>query len=257
MIFIVKKVISLLLFPAGMVTSLWLLGSLVWGVRRHSPWGPRILWLAGFMLFVFSWPPVGWLLLNSLEDQNPIYARPSELLQQGVSNIVVLSAGFSPGPGMPWDKLNAPSIKRTLEGVRLWKRMPGSRLILMGGDFYSANENCAISMGQLALRMGVPQESMKLETDSWDTADQAASMVEELKQHPFALVTSASHMPRALWLFERQGLSPIPAPADFHTLDWRFSHTSVLPTVNGLVQSQRAIYEYLAMAYLWAMENVR
>ena len=231
--------------------SIWFLGAVSWAFRRRTGLGPALMLSAGLLLFILAWPPVSWFLLNSLESRYGGYTQPAELKQGGVKTIVVLSAGFTAGVKSPWDKLNAPSLKRTMEGVRLWKALPGASLVIMGGDYYSGEDNAAEAMGKVALALGVPRKAIRLETASWDTEDQAASMVKELKNKPFALVTSASHMPRSVRLFHNKGLKPIPAPADFHTLDWQFTHASLMPCVNGLVKSQRAIYEYLGLVYIW------
>jgi hypothetical protein len=50
---------------------------------------------------------------------------------------------------------------------------------------------------------------------SKDTKDQAIHIRKILDNNSFILVTSASHMPRSIVLFRKQGLQPIPAPTDF------------------------------------------
>ena len=60
-----------------------------------------------------------------------------------------------------------------------------------------------------------------------------------------ALVTSASHMPRAMLLFQQQGVTPVAAPTYYIAkwpADWRFGS-------EGLLKSERAIYEYLGLAW--------
>ena len=249
--FLLKKIVGTLLLPVGLVLAVWAFGACLWGLGKKKRWGPRVMFLAGLLLFILSCPPVGWMLLNQLEMQNPEYARPADLIQKGVHDIVVLSGAFSAGRASFWDKLSASTIKRTMEGVRLWKKMPGSRLIIMGGNFYTGEDNPAAAMAAAAMETGVPQNALVLETQSWDTQDQANAVAKILKGRPFALVTSACHMPRSLRLFSDKGLRPIPAPADFHTLDWIFTHSSIIPSLGSLRRSELAIYEYLGLSSLW------
>ena len=75
------------------------------------------------------------------------------------------------------------------------------------------------------LQLGVPEEAMILQEDSQNTAEDAlfsAEILRELEIDEIILVTSALHMPRALALFEAQGLTVIPAPTDYTitTLAW-------------------------------------
>ena len=105
-----------------------------------------------------------------------------------------------------WDR----SVLRLLEGVRLWKDMPGAKLVLSGGAPSSAEV-----MAVLPMRLQVPRESLILETRALDTDDEANLFKPIVGDTPFALVTSASHIPRALRLFRSNGMNPLPCPCDF------------------------------------------
>ena len=67
---------------------------------------------------------------------------------------------------------------------------------------------------------------------------------------PFVLVTSASHMPRALKLAQSRGLHALPAPTDHaaRRLYWD-RVTDYFPSADGLYRSERACYEYLGLAW--------
>jgi uncharacterized SAM-binding protein YcdF (DUF218 family) len=87
------------------------------------------------------------------------------------------------------------------------------------------------------------------ETKSRDTNDQAHFLADELQGRPFALVTSAFHIPRSLMLFQRQGLKPIPAPADFRSATGKPGVRSFIPTAGGLFMAQLAVHEYLGLVF--------
>jgi len=68
---------------------------------------------------------------------------------------------------------------------------------------------------------------------------------------PLVLVTSASHMPRAVALFRKQGMNPIPAPAA-HLVKRRpgLVPEDFYPSAMALLKAQMAVREYLGMSWL-------
>ena len=112
-------------------------------------------------------------------------------------------------------------------------------ILLSGGNLgFSALRGTtpAYEMQQIMLQLGVPEEAMILQEDSQNTAEDAlfsAEILRELEIDEIILVTSALHMPRALALFEAQGLTVIPAPTDYTitTLAWSEMMALELPQV--------------------------
>ncbi|MCB2227497.1 MAG: YdcF family protein [Desulfarculaceae bacterium] len=254
-LFIAKKVIGRLLFPVGQVLLLWLAGALIWWRRPQRRLGPLLMLAGGLWLLVLSLPITGTLLLHQLELRNYRYANPAALRQQGAAAVVVLSGGFSEGSASRADRLSQATLKRLLEGVRLWRQMPGAKLVLTGGSF-GGEMSEGQAMGEMALALGVPPKAMIMETKSWDTEEQAQQLRSLLGRRPFALVTSASHMPRSLALFRSYGMEPLPAPADFRTRDYRLSFYSFIPQAGGLKGSEEAFYEYLGLVWLRLRQSV-
>lgn len=90
---------------------------------------------------------------------------------------------------------------RLTEGIRISRMYPGSKLILSG---YAGGSEVshARMMARVALALGVPKSDIiLLETakDTWEEARQAAAFVQQKRM---VLVTSASHMKRAMREFE-------------------------------------------------------
>jgi uncharacterized SAM-binding protein YcdF (DUF218 family) len=100
-------------------------------------------------------------------------------------------------------------------------------------------------MAQLAQDLGVGRQDMILEAQPRDTEDEARLIAPIVGQQPFILVTEASHMPRALALFRKQGTHPIADPAGFRT----GHRPAVAPDAEDLRGSERAVYEYLGLAW--------
>ena len=87
---------------------------------------------------------------------------------------------------------------------------------------------------------------MILESKSWTTEDQAVLLRPVVGKEPFALVTSAYHMPRSLLIFRSYGLNPRPAPCNFLAKVIDLHYDTLMPSVTGMGLSQMATKEYLA-----------
>jgi uncharacterized SAM-binding protein YcdF (DUF218 family) len=241
MMFILKKLVSRFFFPLALVIELLLLG--VFLKKRR-----RAVILAGIaILYLFSFAPFGYLILRPLESQ---YQTISSLnLNKEVRWIVVLGGGSRSDKTLtPEDRLGDASLKRLLEGVRLSRLLPQSRLVLSGGDYQGISPD-ALIMQQVALDQGVARDRIILETASWDTVDQAKFLRDRLGQAPFYLVTSASHMTRAMRMFRRSGTQPIAAPTDFRAVWAPFQVTDFFPQAAVLANTERAFYEYLGLCW--------
>ena len=107
-------------------------------------------------------------------------------------------------------------------------------------------------MAQTAKALGVPAKDILLENRSRDTKEQARIIRTMVGKNGLLLVTSASHMPRAMALFEFQGMKPLAAPTRHlvRAKDDALSPADFFPSLDALYKSNRAIYEYLGI--LWA-----
>jgi len=66
-------------------------------------------------------------------------------------------------------------------------------------------------------------------------------------------VTSAFHMPRAVALFRKVGLRPVPAPADYEIKRSRetgITPETFQPHADNFKRTEKAAYEYLGL--VWA-----
>ncbi len=253
--FLIKKLVSRLIFPLGLSLVLGLAGILLWRLKPASRLGPALA-LAGWLcLLVFSLPLTGTWLLSTLEQAAGSYASPDALRQAGVSQVVVLGGGVEQGSYTSIDRLSRASLKRVLEGIRLWRQLPEAKLVLSGGN-YEPGVLEGPAMAEFAQQAGVPPKDLVLEDASWDTEDQATLLKPILGDRPFALVTSAFHMRRALAMLEDRGLHPIPAPTDFASREFIFSYRLLLPSAAGLRMSEVAIYEYVGMTWRWVKRQL-
>ena len=241
--FFIKKTLSVAIYPVGLTLTFLIIGlAMAWKKRRKAA---KIFSVAAALtLFVFSLGWTGFTLIKSLEDQAGPYADPEKLQNHGIKFIVVLG-GTSFAKGMSASDVWNRSVLRLLEGVRLWREIPHAELVLSGGAPSSAEV-----MAALPKFLGIPKESLILETRALDTDDEANLFKPIVGDKPFALVTSASHIPRALTLFRSKGMNPIPCPCDFRAKR-RLPPFELLSPGPGMENSQIALHEYYGRLFYW------
>lgn len=174
---------------------------------------------------------------------------PVLTVDQNIHFVVVLGGGHARGDAPANDLLSSASLSRFMEGLRLYRMLSKAQLILSGGA-YDTIQSEAEHMAELASWCGVAPADIRLERDSINTAEQAVALQTMLKDAPFYLVTSASHMPRALALFQALHMNAIPAPTDFtyYWQDERWEKT-VFPNAKNMVYLSIAWRELLGSTW--------
>ncbi|MEX2442149.1 MAG: YdcF family protein [Alkalispirochaeta sp.] len=146
--------------------------------------------------------------------------------------------------------LSPEAESRLLHGVRLARRLRVP-LVVSGGRVLSAEvvppeaEVAAV----LALDLGIPQNMIRVEPDSRTTAENARFTAERFRFQRVVVVTSAYHMRRALLAFEREGLSPIAAPAAYHRDQRPLRPVMFMPNVTDLRDTATVLRE--RVGFVW------
>ena len=240
---LLHKLLPLLLLPLGSTLLLGVCGVL----RRSRLWmalGLACLWLCGCP----AWS--GWLL-SRLERQYPAVSLDTAPTADA---IVVLSGTLAANPAAPGGvKWLAPD--RFEQGLRLYRAGKAPLLIFTGGQIPWARE--PQSEGQYlrtaALARGVPTAAVAVTGEIQNTAQEAsavASLAQARGLGRMYLVTTAWHMPRAVFLFRRAGLPMIPYPVD-HQINPGAAWTVLdfLPQAKALEQTEIAEREWLGLAF--------
>ncbi len=266
--FIAKQLLGALLSPLPLLL-LGLAGAwLLLGSERYRTVGRWGMALGLLLLWALGTTPVADALLRPFEHRVPALLDPSDLL--GPSHltdplhprgagaeapwIVVLGSGHRTDARYPpTTHLSQASLGRVVEGVRLHAQLPGSRLLFTGWGG-SDPRSSAQASGEAARALGVDPDRIEVEPGPRDTREEAAAVAARLRREgggspPLLLVTSGSHMPRALLHFQREGLHPLPAPTDIHTLR-REGRGRLLPSAGNYQKVERATHEFLGL--LWA-----
>jgi uncharacterized SAM-binding protein YcdF (DUF218 family) len=202
--------------------------------------------VAALLTYLASTRLVGDALLGPLER---LHAPLSDALAPPqIHTVVVLGSDYRPrGAVSAASALDADGLVRAAEAVRLARWLGSARLIFSGGA-PPGRVPVALGYAQFARSVGAPADSIVTLTGSLDTHDEARAVAGLLGSTPFILVTSAFHMPRALWLMERAGVRPIPAPVGQRARGMDGSVIGALiPTSYGLYESERALHEYLGL----------
>jgi uncharacterized SAM-binding protein YcdF (DUF218 family) len=258
--FLMKKIVAPLFYPFSLCLGILILGLFcLWATRRQRL-GKGLVTLGTVLLLLLSLPFIASGLLTPLESRYPALLNPEAVLRgEGGSTsppwIVVLGGGHVLDPRHPANsQISAAALGRVVEGVRLYKAMPGSKLLLSGGGVFDPVPEAAV-MARVAGVLGVKPQDIRLETESRDTADQTRIVADLLGRERFILVTSAAHMPRAMALFRKRGVEPIPAPTDFRVQEPQGAHGpdpgQFFPRASGLKEVETAAHEYLGLAWAW------
>lgn len=245
MLFEIKKAIGALLMPLPFSLLLILCGVLLFVIGRRKL-GTLGGLLGVALILLCSFRPFAESITKPLERASPAYAG------QPVAYVVVLGGSHVSDDFLPVSSLlSTASLYRLVEGIRIYDLNEGSKLVLSGYEGNDREPNAKI-MQRVARSLSVPQQDILIEPRPKDTREEAELIANIVDRQPFALVTSASHMKRAMTLFEQQGLTPLAAPtfftvknADEH--NWRY----YLPSPDALAMTHMAWHEYLGRCWAW------
>lgn len=137
---------------------------------------------------------------------------------------------------------------RVWEAARQWKaHQDGNlKLTLSGGDVER-------STVPLLKDLGVDEKALVFFPDARNTEEEAR-MIAAAGFKRIRLVTSAWHMPRARWLFERAGLEVHVAPTDYemhYCAELPLQIKDFFPSADALWRNSVAVKEWVARACYW------
>jgi len=247
MLFTLTKIAAFLLTPYLAVMMVLIAGALLlWFGKRRLP--GRILISAGILLLLlFSSPLLTSPLLRNRERSFP--AMIGEVPQ--VKWVVVLGGGVTTDAELPGtSRLSSAAMVRLAEGIRLFRLQKNARLVVSGGPVLNPVPE-ADEMAALAIELGIAPQSIHRNRVARDTDEEARDLLPVIGREPFILVTSASHLPRAVEFFRKRGMVPIPAPTD-HQVRGKanFSAWGLVPRSHAWGTAERLTYEWLGT--LWA-----
>ncbi len=247
MLFVLKKIVGGFLLPLPLLLLLMGISLVLIWFTRWQRSGKTLMSFSWFVLVLLSLQPVADRLLKPLEQQYATYNGADEFRY-----IVVLGGGYTYNPTWaPSSNLLNNSLPRVTEGIRLYLKHPGSKLIFTGAAAATNPVSSAKTASLVAISLGVPEQDIIILDTPKDTEAEAFAVKKLAEQKPILLVTSANHLPRAMRIFQSQGLAPIPAPANQLAIDSPLNTwEKAFPSPIYLQHSERFWYETLGSWFL-------
>ena len=242
MFFVLKKVVGGLLQPLPLLLLLMGLAIILLWFTRWQKTGKGLLTASWLVLLLLSLQPVADRLLKPIED-----TYQTRLQNDGVDYIVVLGGGYTWNPDWaPSSNLFANNLPRVTEAVRLWQTRPEAKLVFTGAAAIGNTVTTAGAGARVAESLGVPRANIITLDKARDTEEEAQAVSALVGQQPFILLTSASHLPRAMIFFNQAGMHPLPAPANQLAITSPLNPWErIFPSPTWLMHSHSAVYETL------------
>ncbi len=242
--FALKKVLGALLMPLPFL-SLLLLAGLLFRWRKRPQLARAFLVGSAVLFWLASCDVLASAGVARLEGRYPAFPGDS------VEAVVVLGGGHVTDMRLPpGARLSGQALYRLTEGLRIANDQPWATVILSGWGAHDALSN-AEAYRAVAVSLAFDTTRIVLEGRPRDTAEEARLLTPRLAGRRFALVTSATHMPRAMTLFEAAGLTPVAAPTGHLTKEGRgWNWQSLFPQERALLLTRQLWYELLGSAWV-------
>ena len=249
-----RSFLSSLVMPLTIFLLLLLSGLLLMLLKKKKSSSILIV-IALIWLALVSFAPLPHLLIGSLERTYPPLTDVSRLSSDTAVHIIVLGSGHISDQALPANnQLSGNALGRLVEGIRLHRLLPGSKLITSGWQDDDPVPN-ALVLKQTACLLGVSPDDVFTLEEPVNTEEEAICYRRNFgNAHKMIVVTDAAHMPRAIIWFRKAGLNPIAAPTN-HLIKHSPNQTSFnfLPSSDYISEIECAMHEYIGI--LWAKLN--
>ena len=251
--FLFSKLIIQFIHPLTFFVCLIILSGLI-TIRKRKV-GLFFVFLSTTLLWLTSTPLLSSYLVASLERQY----LPVPVIESPAADAIIILGGAVGSADFPRIEVDLTGRSdRVLHAARLYQAQKAPIIIATGGSikWMSGKNPEAIAIRRLLEELGVPANDILNEVESLNTYQNAINTKKLLTNHglkDILLVTSASHMPRALATFRTMGINAIPSPTDYTVIDReKLSIFDFLPDAEALAGTTQAIKEYLGLiVYRW------
>lgn len=163
--------------------------------------------------------PIGHWLLYPLEARFPT----NPILPKKIDGIIMLGGAEKVEASKAWDQVELKEYsERALMFMVMARKYPDAKLLVTAGSGSVVTQELkeADVAKRLFREQGLDVTQMFFEQQSRNTYDNAVfskRLVEPKKSEIWLLITSASHIPRAVGVFRKIGWSILPCPVDHQT----------------------------------------
>jgi uncharacterized SAM-binding protein YcdF (DUF218 family) len=247
--FVLSKTIGHLAMPSNLMMAIGLIGLvlLFTRFRRLASW---LIVTSLVLIALGGYSPLGRILLLPLEDRFPAW----DASRGAPDGIVVLGGAVSPDISAARGvvALNGAAERLTVT-AELAHRYPDARIIFTGGT--ASLDSSAPLEAPLAVKefeaLGVAHDRITAEEQSRNTIENAVFsrlLAQPKPGERWLLVTSASHMPRAIAAFRAAGFPVEAYPVNWHTQGQRDAAELFASFPEGLAMTDYAVHEWLGLA---------
>lgn len=243
--FVLEKTLGLLAMPAGLIWLFLLASAVLTFLRKQRL--PAALFLATALLYAAAGNVyLGSALVARLEAAVP----PVDVATVGPFDAVLVLGGGSqedpfgrPEAGLAGDRL--------VLAARIWHAGKAQVLVASGmsRDSAAGIRNLGEESRALWRSLGVPDAAILVVAEPcWNTRDEILADRRLQLQHGWkrvGLLSSASHLPRALVLARKADLGVTPVGADWRGRPHPFQLHLLVPQAEGFLEVQRACWEFL------------
>jgi len=198
---------------------------------------------------VSSNPIVGNYLMQKLEFP---YKPISINLLKKADAIVVLSGMLHQVGDNRYNKYEFSDPDRFFGGLDLIKENKSDKIIFTAGQLpWTDNwKPEGFILKNKAISLGVPKVKILVTDKVKNTYEESIAVTKLIPNNSSViLVTSAFHMHRSKYLFQKQGFEVIPFPVDFNSPNRKLSILSFLPNLGAIAKTSIFIRENMARIY--------
>jgi uncharacterized SAM-binding protein YcdF (DUF218 family) len=238
----------------------FLLGSFLMGLillqwQHTRRWGKHWLWGLFLLYLGFSLPAVSRLLAAPLAmGFTPVQTVAGAL---GAQAIVVLDSSTRRygSDGGRLELVDDSSALRALEAARVYRLLDAPLVIVSGGNIVQEMNWApeASTLRDTLVTLGVPSKNIILDSDSQNTRAHATNVSRFLQARritAFVLVTSPTHMRRAIAAFNATGSDPIPSPSN-SLIQGKRGWEAFWPSPKALAYTEDVMHDYFGLAYYY------
>ncbi|WP_371372373.1 ElyC/SanA/YdcF family protein [Thalassotalea aquiviva] len=245
--FLFKKLVSFIIMPLPLSLVFMLIAFFCFYTKPMVARGSLLI--ATCILFISGSALGSKALISPLEQKYPVFQQQDT----AIKFIVILGCGHTSDPRLVVSQqLKICSLQRSVEGLRIANLHPNATIITSGAAFGDSKSN-ATAVKEALISYGVNPRRIISFNQPMDTEAEAKVIAPLIAGEPSVLVTNANHMSRALFYFEQQNSTPIPAPTGFTVKQGKQAESWMLhiPRSGYMTTTELAIYEYLGQLWQW------
>jgi uncharacterized SAM-binding protein YcdF (DUF218 family) len=253
---LITNILQKIFFPPGVVLLLFLSGLLLLTFR---PLLARVLlWLGLLTGYLLSTPYIEDVMLQLVQGYPAL--TPQNITEHATEShagaIVVLSANsYKNAPEYAQDTVGDSTLERIRYGAYLYRKT-GLPIVASGGHvFDNTGKSLAAEMAD-SLQDDFGVKEVWLEEHSHTTAENALFTTQLLNARGIDtvfLVTHAYHMPRAVMIFQKNGIKVVPAPTAFNVKHHGNGPAIMMwmPSASAMYGTHAALHELAGLFWYW------